>query len=808
MTGANQANSEYNDLASNLTSSSNYSSKVQADSAGVAGAGAGDYYKAKAHAKPKTLCLMIALLCSASISLMCEGVLFNHIFFRYHLGDFKTLGVPLPFNEQLQTYAQVVDPKNPQLMIDGFDLPTMTLGFSVVGNRDLLEGRVLLRDDGALVQPVIANSVKVVPTSERDYRVLLISNGNAHSVGFSFVGLKAPIAITSITINAEPKYYFNAWRCVLIFAVLALVSTIFTRQLYRLRLQDLSSKGFWGVQALCYGVCLAVSVNFFMALHPSKISSYMLFDFNEHGFAQLGNKNQSLLLDFPQTQADLEFHDPYVKTLDALNKGQLNLDVVVEPKLIASEHPYDPGVRQSTGADGYWDHSYYKGKYYSYYGYGPVFTLYYPIYWLTGKVPSPTLATFILTVMLISSMFWAFTTALRFFALDRNSNALLFFVAEVATVFGCHIYVNQNFLTFYSYAPALAAAYISAMLALLYTLPRVRRPWVKRVLLALIGVCVVMIVLTRPLHLVWVCALSLPFFYQLCKSKVQPELKSTNVGAGAGTGSKPYTIKDKVLDALAIGVPVAIGAVFTMVTNYLRFDSIFEFGQRYCTGLENFLYNRFYFSLDLLSSTLYLYFFKGFNQIKDFPFFTISRDYPADFGNFQYGDAYLGVFGSPVWYALLLIPLLWCSKTKLKERTTEPAPAPAPVPASAIEPVNLYGLDRENLFRVTITLLAVLLPVVFYLQFQVAAFTIRYVTENLVVFALFNLLLLCRFVLFADDMPLQAKLLYAMVIYALVITIAMEFFAAYNFIETSHSYLNPEALVEAKEFFTPWSTVR
>ena len=138
MTGANQANSEYNDLASNLTSSSNYSSKVQADSAGVAGAGAGDYYKAKAHAKPKTLCLMIALLCSAFISLMCEGVLFNHIFFRYHLGDFKTLGVPLPFNEQLQTYAQVVDPKNPQHMIDGFDLPTMTLGFSVVGNRDLL----------------------------------------------------------------------------------------------------------------------------------------------------------------------------------------------------------------------------------------------------------------------------------------------------------------------------------------------------------------------------------------------------------------------------------------------------------------------------------------------------------------------------------------------------------------------------------------------------------------------------------------------------------------------------------------------
>ena len=756
--------------------------------------------------KRMVIWMALALL----LATLLEGVVFNHFYFRYHLGSYEAEYVPLPFNEQLGTYAQVVTPQNATLVLNNLDLPLLTVGFKVQGNRELVKGQIFLMDDASLEAPVPGNKFKVVAGGEdRDYRVFILSNGNAHALIFSFSDLRQPLALTEVTLNPDPHYVFNFGRYALMCLLFLAIVWLWQSRWYRLRISNIGRRGFWVVQGVSISCCLAVCLSQFILLHPMNVSTNMMFDFNEHGFVFLGNPKQSLLLDFPKNRAELEYHDPYVKTLDALNKGQLNLDVIIDEDMLKAEHPYDPSWRQSHGVEGFWDHSFYNGKYYSYYGYGPVFTLYYPIYLLTGKVPSLTLATFILTLSAICSMYWAFYAVTKFFGVLPQSNALLLGLAEMATVFGCHFFIIQNFLTFYSYAPLLASCYLSLMVATLYTLPTIRSLIKKRIALVFIGLCVVMVVQCRPLDLFWACALCFPFFWRLvwAKNKAQSlaagdkEQGSQQDNLSVGT----YSVREKVFDALAVGIPVVLGAAFTMATNYLRFDSVFEFGQRYCTGIENFLYNKFYFSFDLASSMFYLFFVQGFQQLKDFPFFWLARSYPGDFGNYQYGDFYLGLLGVPVWYGLFLLVVLYMVPKQLRLRGGQEHQPISHIQAASRE--NVYGLDREWLLKVTLTTLLVILPVICYLQFQVAAFTLRYMMENLVAFAALNVVLLCRYVHFEEGMPLQSKLAYVIALYFLVATVVMEFFAPYSYLEQDFPFVNPDGLVAAKEFFTPLTTV-
>ena len=60
--------------------------------------------------------------------------------------------------------------------------------------------------------------------------------------------------------------------------------------------------------------------------------------------------------------------------VDAFMKGQTHLDIEVSEELAALKNPYDPSARY--GVEYAWDHLFYNGKYYSYYGIAPVFMLF------------------------------------------------------------------------------------------------------------------------------------------------------------------------------------------------------------------------------------------------------------------------------------------------------------------------------------------------------------------------------------------------------------------------------------------------
>ena len=84
----------------------------------------------------------------------------------------------------------------------------------------------------------------------------------------------------------------------------------------------------------------------------------------------------------------------------AFLEGRLDLDYgPVDPKLLALENPYDPAARKKAGASYRWDHSFYNGKYYMYFGVVPVFLLFLPYRALTGQ----DLTTFIGTAVFVSA---------------------------------------------------------------------------------------------------------------------------------------------------------------------------------------------------------------------------------------------------------------------------------------------------------------------------------------------------------------------------------------------------------------------
>ena len=95
----------------------------------------------------------------------------------------------------------------------------------------------------------------------------------------------------------------------------------------------------------------------------------------------------------------------YEDMAEALLKGHLYLDMEADEKLLRMENPYDVKARETEGADFFWDHAYYKGRYYMYFGVVPVFLLFLPYRVLTGTALTTYHATQVFTAFIIIGFF-------------------------------------------------------------------------------------------------------------------------------------------------------------------------------------------------------------------------------------------------------------------------------------------------------------------------------------------------------------------------------------------------------------------
>ena len=113
---------------------------------------------------------------------------------------------------------------------------------------------------------------------------------------------------------------------------------------------------------------------------------------------------------------DPAHRNQYELMTESVLNGRLDIPYGDEEGLLGLDNPYDPGERESSGVKRHWDHAFYNGHYYMYFGVVPVFLTFLPYRLLTGTALTTFHATQIFTAAAIAGMFTLFyLLAKRFF---------------------------------------------------------------------------------------------------------------------------------------------------------------------------------------------------------------------------------------------------------------------------------------------------------------------------------------------------------------------------------------------------------
>lgn len=104
-----------------------------------------------------------------------------------------------------------------------------------------------------------------------------------------------------------------------------------------------------------------------------------------------------------------EHRNQYEVLTESILSGHIYLDYGdIDPRLLEMENPYDFVARTELGISYHWDHAFYNGHYYMYFGVVPVFLVFLPYRVLTGSNLTTYHATQIFTAFFICGMFAVF----------------------------------------------------------------------------------------------------------------------------------------------------------------------------------------------------------------------------------------------------------------------------------------------------------------------------------------------------------------------------------------------------------------
>ncbi len=248
----------------------------------------------------------------------------------------------------------------------------------------------------------------------------------------------------------------------------------------------------------------------------------------------------------------------YELMAESILDGRIDIVYGDEDALAQLENPYDPDERREAGVSYHWDHAYYEGHYYMYFGVVPVFLVFLPYRILTGTALTTYHATQIFATLTIIGIFVLFRLLSR-----------LFFKKLPYSVYLALSVAFSVMSIWYSIAePALYCTAITSAIALevwsLYFF--IRAVWDEKrenrqILLAGIGALLGALTFGCRPSIALANLLVIPILIIFLKQR-------------------KFTLK--LLGKLALAaLPYLLVAIALMLYNYARFDDPFEFGQAY-----------------------------------------------------------------------------------------------------------------------------------------------------------------------------------------------------------------------------------
>ena len=328
--------------------------------------------------------------------------------------------------------------------------------------------------------------------------------------------------------------------------------------------------------------------------------------------------------------------DIYIRQFDAWQKGQIELDLPVDPRLAELENPYDPAERRNSGARYSWDYAFFDGKYYSYFGIAPILTVHSPIYALTGKLPNIPYTCLILAIAAVITTALAYReVVLRFI---KKPNLWLFLLGLAGTVCASGVYLGVLCSDMYYVAVLSAQVFSMAFVALAVRSMREEKLWARMTMLVFAALALTLTVWSRP-TVALMCVAVFPLFIEFI-FKIRKD-----------------TLKDGILTVASFALPLIAGALAVMWYNNARFGSPLDFGANYQLTVSDVSLNTIDFKY--LFSSFFSYFLCPMWQSEAFPYVEMQKIMVLPNGSrYFYADRACGVFAYGLPLGILAYPRL------------------------------------------------------------------------------------------------------------------------------------------------------
>lgn len=344
---------------------------------------------------------------------------------------------------------------------------------------------------------------------------------------------------------------------------------------------------------------------------------------------------------------------------DAFLSGRLSLLQKPTKALLALDNPYDWAERSRKKISYLWDHLLYNGKYYSYYGIGPVLTLFLPVKVLTGWYLYTPFACLLYALGGTWFLGKAWTKAVENCRVSLRTVAGGMIVLQV----GSGVLFNIQRPKFYETAELAGFFFAALGLYALCSSGFLRKQSLSYGKMAAAICCFSLAVLSRPTYALYAVGIGLWLVYGLQqyhgkKGKVKAAQAKREQMSGR---QKRHTLARYCLAAF---LPFILFGMMQMIYNYKRFGSVLDFGISYSLTINDFTKTKC--SLRLVCISLWNFFFAIPKVDFTFPFFHGNPQYFGENGYYFFDTSNcFGLFWRmlPLW-GIGQVFSLWKQKNK------------------------------------------------------------------------------------------------------------------------------------------------
>lgn len=302
--------------------------------------------------------------------------------------------------------------------------------------------------------------------------------------------------------------------------------------------------------------------------------------------------------------------------VDAFEDGRTYLIKGPDEALNSFDNPYDTQHREAElvplfESDYYytyaWDHVYFDGKFYSYYGIAPVVLLFLPYHLVTGYYFPESAAVLIFALIGIIGLSCLFMKFIRKFFPTVPTGMFIISLIIIQMISGIWYSIGRPL--FYEVAMSAGFAFMTWAFYFLISANIIGKGKISLSKTAVSSLLFAVAVLSRPTTVLYCICTAV---FMIC---ALPRFAHGN--------KKLFNKKSVRYLACAI-VPMACIGIIQMCYNYARFGSPFEFGIQYSLTINDFRNTQFHWRLSLIPFWNYLF---------NVPVF--STKYPFVSANFQ-----------------------------------------------------------------------------------------------------------------------------------------------------------------------------